>query len=70
MTGNQKLLDWISNSPIADVFIVWAKSEAHDDQIRGFVLEKGMPGLDAPKIDRLHQDYYPFAFLLWLQGKN
>lgn len=42
---------WISNSPLADVFVVWAKSEAHDDKIRGFVLEKGMPGLSAPKIE-------------------
>ncbi|MEM6848595.1 MAG: acyl-CoA dehydrogenase [Pseudomonadota bacterium] len=42
---------WISNSPFADVFVVWAKSEAHDEAIRGFVLEKGMKGLDAPKID-------------------
>jgi len=42
---------WISNSPIADVFIVWAKSAAHDDAIRGFILEKGMKGLSAPKID-------------------
>ncbi|MEM6680408.1 MAG: acyl-CoA dehydrogenase, partial [Pseudomonadota bacterium] len=42
---------WISNSPIADVFVVWAKSEAHDGKIRGFVLEKGMPGLSAPKIE-------------------
>ena len=41
---------WISNSPIADVFVVWAKSAAHDGQIRGFILEKGMPGLSAPKI--------------------
>ncbi len=41
---------WISNSPIADVFVVWAKSSAHGDQIRGFVLEKGMKGLSAPKI--------------------
>jgi glutaryl-CoA dehydrogenase len=41
---------WISNSPIADVFVVWAKSAAHDGQIRGFVLEKGMEGLSAPKI--------------------
>ncbi|WP_293868273.1 acyl-CoA dehydrogenase [uncultured Alsobacter sp.] len=41
---------WISNSPIADVFVVWAKSAAHGDQIRGFVLEKGMKGLSAPKI--------------------
>jgi glutaryl-CoA dehydrogenase len=42
---------WISNSPIADVFVVWAKSEAHDGKIRGFVLEKGTPGLKAPKIE-------------------
>ncbi len=41
---------WISNSPIADVFVVWAKSAAHDGEIRGFVLEKGMKGLSAPKI--------------------
>ena len=41
---------WISNSPIADVFVVWAKSEAHGGAIRGFVLEKGAPGLSAPKI--------------------
>ncbi|MCX5568091.1 acyl-CoA dehydrogenase [Kaistia nematophila] len=41
---------WISNSPIADVFVVWAKSEAHDGAIRGFILEKGMKGLSAPKI--------------------
>ncbi|QIE43131.1 acyl-CoA dehydrogenase [Meridianimarinicoccus aquatilis] len=41
---------WISNSPIADVFIVWAKSEAHGGKIRGFVLDKGTPGLSAPKI--------------------
>jgi glutaryl-CoA dehydrogenase len=41
---------WISNSPIADVFVVWAKSEAHGGKIRGFILEKGMAGLSAPKI--------------------
>ncbi len=41
---------WISNSPIADVFVIWAKSAAHDNQIRGFILEKGMKGLSAPKI--------------------
>jgi glutaryl-CoA dehydrogenase len=41
---------WISNSPIADVFVIWAKSEAHGGKIRGFVLEKGMKGLSAPKI--------------------
>jgi glutaryl-CoA dehydrogenase len=42
---------WISNAPFADVFVVWAKSDAHDGAIRGFVLEKGMAGLSAPKID-------------------
>ncbi|MEO9863195.1 MAG: acyl-CoA dehydrogenase [Yoonia sp.] len=41
---------WISNAPIADVFVVWAKSEAHGGKIRGFVLEKGIEGLSAPKI--------------------
>lgn len=47
LTGSKM---WISNSPIADVFVVWAKSEAHDGKIRGFVLEKGMKGLSAPKV--------------------
>lgn len=41
---------WISNAPFADVFIVWAKSDAHGGKIRGFILEKGMKGLSAPKI--------------------
>jgi glutaryl-CoA dehydrogenase len=41
---------WISNSPLADVFVIWAKSDAHGGAIRGFVLEKGMKGLSAPKI--------------------
>jgi glutaryl-CoA dehydrogenase len=41
---------WISNSPLADVFVIWAKSDAHDGKIRGFILEKGMKGLSAPKI--------------------
>ena len=40
---------WITNSPIADVFVVWAKCD--DEKIRGFVLEKGMKGLSAPKIE-------------------
>lgn len=40
---------WITNSPIADVFVVWAKTD--DDGIRGFILEKGMEGLSAPKIE-------------------
>jgi glutaryl-CoA dehydrogenase len=47
LTGSKM---WISNSPIADVFVVWAKSDAHDGKIRGFVLEKGMKGLSAPKV--------------------
>ena len=42
---------WISNSPIADVFVVWAKSDEHDGRIRGFILEKGTKGLSAPKIN-------------------
>ena len=42
---------WISNAPIADVFVVWAKSAAHDNKIKGFVLEKSMAGLSAPKIE-------------------
>jgi glutaryl-CoA dehydrogenase len=42
---------WISNSPIADVFVVWAKTEAGAGGIRGFILEKGMKGLSAPKIE-------------------
>lgn len=49
LTGSKM---WISNSPIADVFVVWAKSEAHGGKIRGFVLEKGMKGLSAPKIEK------------------
>ncbi len=42
---------WITNSPIADVFIVWAKNTAENNEIRGFILEKGMKGLSAPKIE-------------------
>lgn len=42
---------WITNSPVADVFIVWAKNQAEDDKICGFILEKGMQGLTAPKIE-------------------
>ena len=43
--------NWITNSPIADVFIIWAKSDAHDNKIKGFVLERGMKGLESPKIE-------------------
>ncbi|MFL9841869.1 acyl-CoA dehydrogenase [Sphingomonas sp. ST-64] len=42
---------WISNAPIADVFVIWAKSDVHGGAIRGFVLDKGTKGLSAPKID-------------------
>jgi glutaryl-CoA dehydrogenase len=42
---------WITNSPIADVMVVWAKSEAHGGAIRGFVLERGLAGLSTPKIE-------------------
>ncbi|MEM7237900.1 MAG: acyl-CoA dehydrogenase [Pseudomonadota bacterium] len=42
---------WISNSPFADVFVVWAKSDEHGGKIKGFVLEKGAKGLSAPKIE-------------------
>lgn len=48
LSGNKT---WISNAPIADVFVVWAKSDAHDGQIRGFIVDKGARGLSAPKIE-------------------
>ena len=48
LTGSKT---WISNAPFADVFVVWAKSEAHGGGIRGFILDKGMAGLSAPKIE-------------------
>ncbi|WP_430448873.1 acyl-CoA dehydrogenase [Rhodophyticola sp.] len=47
LTGSKT---WISNAPIADVFVVWAKSDAHQGKIRGFVLERGMAKLSAPRI--------------------
>ena len=47
LTGNKM---WITNSTIADVFVVWAKSDAHGGKIRGFLLDKDTPGLSAPKI--------------------
>ncbi|MHA7851116.1 acyl-CoA dehydrogenase [Roseovarius sp.] len=47
LTGSKM---WISNAPIADVFVVWAKSEAHGGKIKGFILDKGAKGLSAPKI--------------------
>ena len=48
ITGNKT---WISNAPIADVFVVWAKSDGHDGAIRGFIIEKGAQGLSTPKIE-------------------
>src|ERR1700676_5681117 len=48
LTGNKT---WITNAPIADVMVVWAKSEAHANEIRGFILERGMAGLTTPKIE-------------------
>lgn len=48
LTGSKM---WITNAPIADIFVVWAKSDAHGGAIRGFVLEKGMKGLSTPKIE-------------------
>jgi glutaryl-CoA dehydrogenase len=47
LTGSKT---WISNAPIADVFVIWAKSAAHDNEIRGYILKKGLKGLSAPKI--------------------
>ncbi len=43
--------NWITNSPIADVFVIWAKSDAHGGKIKGFILERGTKGLHAPKIE-------------------
>ena len=43
--------DRITHSPIADVFVVWAKSDVDDNKIRGFILERGMKGLTTPKIE-------------------
>jgi len=48
LTGSKM---WITNSPIADVMVVWAKSEAHGGAIKGFVLERGLAGLSTPKIE-------------------
>ena len=48
LTGSKM---WITNSPVADVFVVWAKNQDEDDKITGFVLEKGMQGLSAPKVE-------------------
>jgi glutaryl-CoA dehydrogenase len=42
---------WISNAPIADLFVIWAKSAAHGDAIRGFLVERGAKGLSTPKIE-------------------
>ena len=54
MSGGYRLTGaktWITNSPIAEVLIVWAKSGAHDGAIRGFILERGAKGLSTPKIE-------------------
>jgi glutaryl-CoA dehydrogenase len=48
LTGSKT---WISNSPIADLAVIWAKSAAHDDQIRGFIVERGTKGFSTPKIE-------------------
>jgi glutaryl-CoA dehydrogenase len=48
LTGNKM---WITNSPIADIAVVWAKSSAHDGKIKGFLVERGMKGFDTPKIE-------------------
>ncbi|KAA0582093.1 acyl-CoA dehydrogenase [Azospirillum sp. B21] len=42
---------WITNSPIADLAVVWAKSDAHDNKIKGFVVERGTKGFSTPKIE-------------------
>ncbi|MBV9113835.1 MAG: acyl-CoA dehydrogenase [Hyphomicrobiales bacterium] len=49
LTGSKM---WITNAPIADIAVVWAKSAAHEGKIRGFVLERGMKGLSTPKIEK------------------
>ena len=43
--------NWITNSPLADVYIIWAKSKKHNNKIRGYLVERDTPGLTAPKID-------------------
>jgi glutaryl-CoA dehydrogenase len=48
LTGNKL---WITNAPLADVFVIWAKSEAHNNEIRGFILERGQKGLSTSKIE-------------------
>lgn len=49
LLSGQKM--WITNSPIADIAVVWAKSDAHDNKIRGFIVEKGTAGFSTPKIE-------------------
>lgn len=49
LTGSKM---WITNSPIADLAVVWAKSEAHGHEIRGFVVERGTKGFSTPKIEK------------------
>jgi glutaryl-CoA dehydrogenase len=55
ISGGYRLIGskmWITNSPVADIAVVWAKSAAHDGKIRGFILERGMKGLSTPKIEK------------------
>ena len=49
LLSGQKM--WITNSPIADIAIVWARSDAHDGKIKGFIVERGATGFDTPKIE-------------------
>ncbi|MAK90740.1 MAG: acyl-CoA dehydrogenase [Oceanospirillaceae bacterium] len=49
LLSGQKM--WITNSPIADIAVVWAKSEAHDNKIKGFIVERGTKGFSTPKIE-------------------
>ncbi|CAM6006615.1 unnamed protein product [Sphagnum balticum] len=71
LDGNEWVLNgskmWITNSPIADVFVVWAKDESGD--IRGFVLERGMKGLSANKIKERKQFGVPLASFQLIQYK-
>ena len=59
--------NWITNSPLADVFVIWAKAYSksgskHSGEIRGFIVEKGSPGLSAPKIEP------PSFHTIWVQS--
>ena len=57
--------NWITNSPIADVFVVWAKDVNDGNRIKGFILDKDMPGLSAPKIEgKFSLNRFSLAILL------